>query len=172
MPCHFPLSFMLHLPGWTWQEPVGSWKNELNSFLSFWHLISYNPNWSLNLAEYLVGLGVHGWRMNELEAYLFHLCLTQRSVWLLKLVHFISCKALIEKNRGSSWGGGVISLLWQNPRQTGSLPLWLGWTFTYDWGTECPSPRVGFFFLMYCDWKRKKKGRPFEQFYKLRLWKL
>lgn len=97
------------------RNPIGLWKNELNSFLSFWHLIFYNPNWSLNLTEYLVGLSVHGWRMSSLEAYLFHLCLIQRSAWILKLVHTISHKALIEKNWGSSWE-------WE--REVGSFHCW------------------------------------------------
>ena len=144
------------------------------SFLSFWHLIFYNPNWCLNLAEYLVGLSVYGWRMSGLKAYLFHLCLIHRSAWLLKLVHFISYKFWLRKNWGSSWE-------WK--REVGSLhcwgkadvklvlyPFYLGWTFTYDWGREKPSPRD--FFFGCTEIEKEKKRWPFEQFYKLRLWKL
>lgn len=77
---------MLHLPGCIWQGRIGLWDNELYSFPSFQHLIFFNPNWPLILAEYLVGLHVLGWRVSGMQAYLVHLHFIQRSAWLLKLV--------------------------------------------------------------------------------------
>lgn len=84
--CQFPLYFMLHLPGCTWQGCIGLWDNELYSFPSFQHLIFFSPNWPLILVEYLVGLHVLGWKGSGMQACLVHLHFIQRSVWLLKLV--------------------------------------------------------------------------------------
>ena len=159
-----PFSFMLHLPGWTWQEPIWLWENELYSFLSFQHLIFYNPNWSLYLPGYLLDPSVRGWTVSGLGAYLTHFHWIQRSAWLLKWVISSATQPwsrLIEEEAGNERkrrGQACVKLI--------AFLFALGCTFIPD-GERASLPKYFFHVL----WLKQKRWS-FEQFYKLRLWKL
>lgn len=77
----------------------------------------------------------------------------------------------IEEAAGWEEGSGGHFPVGAKPMSECSFPPYiLGWTFLREGGTEWPSLRI--FFLMDCDSKQQQKRWQFEQFYKLRLWKL
>ena len=141
-----PFSFMLHLPGWTWQELTWLWENELYSFLSFQHLIFYNPNWSLYLPGYLLDLSVRGWTVSGLEACLIHFHWIQRSAWLLKSV--ISSATQPWSRLTEEVAGNERKRMGRSMCQTGCFPflLWDGPSYLVE--KEFLSPSI---FFMFCD---------------------
>ena len=148
-----PFSFMLHLPGWTWQEPMWLWENELYSFLSFQRLIFYNPSWSLHLPGHLLDLSVRGWRVSGLEADLIHFHWIQRSAWLLKLV--ISSATQPWLRVIEEVAGNEKRRMGQSMCQTGCFPFlfWDGPSYLME---EKSCPPQGFFSCSVIKKKKKK----------------
>lgn len=143
-----PFSFMLHLPGWTWQEPIWLWEKELYSFLSFQRLIFYNPGWSLHLPGHLLDLSVHDWS-EWVGSISDSLSLNSEISMTFEISHFISHTALIEEVAGNEK-----KRMGQSMCQTGCFPFlfWDGPSYLME---EKSCPPQGFFL---CSVIKKKNG--------------
>lgn len=146
-----PFSFMLYLPGWTWQEPIWLWPVFISEF-SASHIF-YNPNWSLHLPGHLLDLSVRGWRVSGLEAYLIHFYWIQRLAWLLKLV--ISSATQPWLRVIEEVAGNEKRRMGQSMCQTGCFPFlfWDGPSYLME---EKSCPPQGFFSCYVI--KKKKDG--------------
>lgn len=129
------------------------------SFLSFPHLIFYNPNQSLNLAQYLVELSVHGWRVRGLEADMVHLHLIQRPMRLLKwIISSVPQPRLrtTEEVAGSEGRVGTLHCLGKANVKLVLLPLLFWDGPSYTMGEQSYLPQ-GFFFFFWCAAIKKKR---------------